>query len=76
MRIMDLIISTDTSIAHIASSLNLRTFLMLEYSPFWYWKDKSENNYYQNTQLEYFNQNTPGNWNFVINEIKNKLIKI
>ena len=76
MRNLDLIISTDTAIAHLASSLNLKLFLMLEHSPFWYWEGDVKNNIYQNINLKYFNQNKPGNWNFVINEIKNKLIKL
>ena len=73
MRNLDLIISTDTAIAHLASSLNLKTFLMLEHSPFWYWEGDVKNNIYQNINLKYFNQNEPGNWDFVLKQIETEI---
>jgi hypothetical protein len=75
MRNLDLIISTDTAIAHLASSLNLKTFLMLEHSPFWYWEGDVKKNIYQNINLKYFNQNEPGNWEFVLKQIKSEIKK-
>ena len=51
MRNLDLIISADTAVAHIASSLSLKTFLMLEHSPFWYFEGDEKNNIYQNLIL-------------------------
>ena len=75
MRNLDLIISTDTAIAHLASSLNLKTFLMLEHSPFWYWEGHEKNNIYKNINLKYFNQNEPGNWEFVLKQIENEIKK-
>ena len=73
MRNLDIIISSDTSIAHIASTLNLTTYLILEYSPFWYFNDELKNSVYQNIDLTYFNQDRPGNWDSAIKKIEKKL---
>ena len=73
MRNLDLIISTDTAIAHLASSLNLKTFLMLEYTPFWYWGLDEKNNLYNNLNLRYFKQKEPGNWDLVIKNVMNEI---
>ena len=73
MRNLDLIISTDTALAHLASSLNLKTFLMLEYTPFWYWELDEKNNLYNNLNLRYFKQKEPGNWDLVIKNVMNEI---
>ena len=73
MRHLDLIISTDTALAHLASSLNLKTFLMLEYAPFWYWGLDEKNNLYNNLNLKYFKQKEPGNWDIVIKNVMNEI---
>jgi len=73
MRNLDLIISTDTALAHLASSLNLKTFLMLEYTPFWYWELEEKNNLYNNLNLRYFKQKEPGNWDLVIKNVMNEI---
>ena len=76
MRSLDLIISTDTAIAHIASALKLKTYLMLEYSPFWYFAGDLEGNVYQNFNLRYFNQDKPGDWDSVIKMVEIEIKKL
>ena len=74
MRNLDLVISTDTSIAHIASAIGVKLYLLLEHSPFWYWNTTEVENYYQNNQITFFKQPVPGDWFSVINNLKNKLL--
>ena len=74
IRNLDLVISVDTSIAHLTAGLGVKLYLLLEYSPFWYWNIFESENYYQNSQITFFNQKVPGDWFSVINNLKNKLI--
>lgn len=74
MRCLDLIITTDTSTAHISAALGLRTYLMLEYGPSWYWNTKDKENYYQNKNLNFINQSRPGDWESVIYNIRNRIL--
>ena len=73
---LDLVISTDTALAHISSLLKLKTFLILEHSPFWYWDTDDKDNIYSNKEVKFFKQDAPGNWEFVINKINLELKKI
>ena len=69
MRSLDSIITTDTSIAHISACLDLKTYLMLEYSPYWYWTHENDKNYYQNKNLKIIKQTHPGDWFSVIEKL-------
>lgn len=73
MKQMDLIITTDTSTAHLAAALQVRVFIILEYSPFWYWYTNDSNNYYQNKNLKFYKQPKPGDWDKVIEKLKEDL---
>lgn len=73
---LDLVLTTDTALAHISSLLKLKTFLILEHSPFWYWDTDENDNIYSNKEVKFFKQDTPGNWEFVINKINLELKKI
>ena len=66
---MDLIISVDTSLIHLAGSLNKESFLMLPWCPEWRWfLDKSESPWYPSIRI--FRQESSGNWDSVIAQIK------
>ena len=71
---LNAVISTDTSIAHLAASMNIKLFLLLEHSPFWYWATLENENYYQNQNINFINQVAPGDWSSVLNELKNKIL--
>lgn len=73
MKNMDLIVTSDTSTAHISAALQLKTYLMLEYSPSWYWNNSEINNIYQNDELKFFKQTEPGNWQSVIYKLRNNI---
>lgn len=71
---MDLIISVDTSLIHLAGSLNKKSFLMLAWCPDWRWLLNNSNTpWYPSVKI--FRQSSLGNWNSVINQIEFELKK-
>ena len=74
IRNLDAVVSTDTSIAHLAASMNANLYLLLEYSPFWYWATSENENYYQNQNINFINQVVPGDWSSALNKLKNKIL--
>lgn len=69
---MDLIISVDTAVAHLAGMLGKKTYLMLPHCPDWRWGVKGkETVWYPSMQL--IRQNQPGNWQCVFEEINQLL---
>jgi tetratricopeptide (TPR) repeat protein len=72
---MDLIISVDTSLIHLAGSLNKSSLLMLPWCPEWRWLiDRSDSPWYPS--LKILRQESPGDWDSVITQIKIALEKI
>jgi ADP-heptose:LPS heptosyltransferase len=66
---MDLIISVDTSLIHLAGALGKKSFLMLSYSADWRWLlERNTSPWYDSVKI--FRQKLIGDWNFVINEIQ------
>ena len=71
---MDLIISVDTSLIHLAGSLNKPSLLMLPWCPEWRWLiDKSDSPWYPS--LKIIRQKSPGDWDSVVTQIKIALEK-
>ncbi|MFH0734109.1 MAG: tetratricopeptide repeat protein [bacterium] len=69
---MDLIITVDTSIAHIASAMGKETWILLPFSADWRWLEKrTDSPWYPSCTL--FRQNEPNIWNDVFEEIGKKL---
>lgn len=74
MKAMDIIISVDTSVAHLAGALGVKTFLMLPYVSDWRWfNDTKTTPWY--TSVEIFKQMDPISWEKPIEEIICKLKK-
>ena len=66
---MDLIISVDTSLVHLAGSLNKKVFVLLPYCPEWRWLSKGDHSpWYPNATL--FRQSSRGDWKAVIEAVK------
>ena len=66
---MDLVISVDTSVAHLAGALGIPCWLMLQYAPDWRWLQRgAATPWYPAHRL--FRQPTPGDWGPVIDEVK------
>ncbi len=79
---LDLVISVDTAIAHLAGSMNKKVWLLLDYAPDWRWgieepAPKSRGNetvWYPSMRI--FRQLKVGDWNGVMNEVWKELKKM
>ena len=70
---MDLIITVDTSLIHLAGTLNKKSFLMLPWCPEWRWLlNVNYSPWYPSVKI--FRQKSMGNWDSVIIEIQKEII--
>jgi tetratricopeptide (TPR) repeat protein len=65
---LDLVITVDTAVAHLAGALGIKTFLMLPYVSDWRWFDDTKNTSWYKS-VEIFKQNDPISWEKQIGEI-------
>ena len=71
---LDLVITVDTAIAHIASTMNKKTWIIISHVPDFRWGLKgSKTIWYDNVKL--YRQKKINNWNSVINDLEKDLIK-
>ena len=69
MQSLDLIISSDTGIAHLAGALGRPTWVALKYVPDWRWMlDRTDTQWYPTMRL--FRQAAPGDWASVFAQIE------
>jgi Glycosyltransferase family 9 (heptosyltransferase) len=69
---LDLVISVDTSVAHLAGALGEPVWILLPYNPDWRWLlDRDDSPWYPSARL--FRQQQIGNWAGVIDQVKNEL---
>ena len=69
MRNLDLVISCDTSIAHLAGTLNVPNWIALKYVPDWRWQlVRNDSPWYASTKL--FRQPEWGDWDTVFDQMK------
>ena len=69
---MDVIVTVDTSVAHLAGALGIKTFLLLPYVTDWRWfNDTKTTPWYRS--IEIFKQNDSISWEDPINNIINQL---
>ena len=71
MENLDLIITVDTSIVHLAGSLRKKTCLLLNEWCCWRWSDKPNTFWYP--EVEIFRQNELGDWKSVVEEVVGKI---
>ena len=72
MSAMDLVITTDTSVAHLAGALGRPVWVMLQFVPDWRWLlDRQDCPWYPTMRL--FRQNSPGDWAGVIASVVREL---
>lgn len=72
MKNLDLIITIDTSIAHLAGALGVPVWVLLPYKADWRWMlNKTNSPWYPTMRL--FRQKKPGDWETVIQEIIKEL---
>lgn len=61
LKSMDAVITVDTSVAHLAGALGVKTYLMLPYASDWRWFDDTKTTpWYQSVEI--FKQNEPISW--------------
>jgi len=72
---MDLIITIDTSVAHLACSIGMKVWILLPYIPDfrWFW-DIGNSPWYPNAKI--FRQSKPGDWDSVITDVVLELKRI
>lgn len=68
MKNLDLVITVDTSVAHLAGALGVPIWLLLPYSVDWRWTAQRTDSLWYPT-MRIFKQQTPLNWKPVINNI-------
>ena len=69
---MDLIISIDTSLIHLAGALGKKSFLLLPWIPEWRWLvDREDSPWYKSIKI--FRQKFMGDWNSLVNQIEFEL---
>lgn len=66
--LLDLVISVDTSIAHLAGAIGAPTFLLLAHVPDWRWlRDRDDTPWYSSMRL--FRQPARGDWDSVVRRV-------
>tara|TARA_Y100000287_G_C14226627_1_gene359379 strand:- start:809 stop:2233 length:1425 start_codon:yes stop_codon:yes gene_type:complete len=70
---LDLVITVDHLVAHLAGALNINTILMLPCVPNWRWDMNYRDSTVWYKSFKVFRQQTPGDWVSVINKVTNHL---
>ena len=69
---LDLVISVDTSVAHLAGALGKPVWILLQYAADWRWLlDRHDNPWYPSARL--FRQPKPGDWESVMPRVRDTL---
>ena len=70
--LMDLVISIDTSVAHLAGALGVPVWVLLTWAPDWRWLlDRDDSPWYPSMRL--FRQSVRGDWNSVLKRLELEL---
>ena len=68
MSCLDLVISSDTSVVHLAGALGTKVWVLLRYDADWRWlAERTDSPWYPSARL--FRQQTPGDWGSVIDQV-------
>ncbi len=65
---LDLVIMTDSAVAHIAGSLNTPVWVLLDANPYWYHGTSGAHSAWY-PSMRFFRQSTPGDWESVILDV-------
>lgn len=75
MKSLDLVITTDTALAHLAGALNVPTWVVLGYIPDWRWLlNRADSPWYPSMRL--FRQPKIGDWDSAFAEVHNALLEL
>lgn len=68
MSCLDLVISSDTSVVHLAGALGTKVWVLLRYDADWRWlAERADSPWYPNARL--FRQQAPGDWGGVVDQV-------
>jgi len=69
---MDIVISVDTSVAHLCAAMGIEVWLLLPYTPDWRWMhQRSDTPWYPSVKI--YRQTRKGKWNDVVQTVRNDL---
>jgi ADP-heptose:LPS heptosyltransferase len=73
LQCLDLLITVDTSVAHLAGSLGVKTWLLLPfYGTDWRWqRERTDSPWYPSMRL--IRQQKRGDWDYVLNKVSKEL---
>lgn len=72
---LDLVVTVDTVVAHLAGALGKPVWTLLGFAPDWRWQQKREDSpWYPSMRL--FRQQEPGDWNPVIDKVREGICRI
>jgi Flp pilus assembly protein TadD len=72
---LDLVISVDTSVAHLAGALGLPTWVLLPFAPDWRWmRGRADSPWYPDMKL--FRQERRGKWLPVLKKVREALLQV
>ena len=72
---MDIIISIDTPLIHLAGAIGKKSFLLLPWVCEWRWLiDREDSPWYESIKI--IRQKSIGDWSYVINKIENEISRL
>ncbi|HEY9842294.1 MAG TPA: glycosyltransferase family 9 protein, partial [Candidatus Obscuribacterales bacterium] len=70
---MDLVITVDTAVAHLAGAMGKPVWLLLHSLPYWFWQDGAESSpWYPGMRI--FRQRAAGDWQSVMEQLHASLV--
>ena len=71
---VDFLITIESSIAQLAGTMGIKTYLLLSYNPYWIWYSEQEKAKFYDT-IKIYQQDKPGSWDNAINQLEKDLNK-
>lgn len=75
VRALDLVVMTDSAVAHLAGSLGRRVLLLLDADPYWYWgRERDRTPWYPSIRL--FRQQRAGDWAGTVERARGAILEL
>ena len=76
LKSVDLLITSDTALAHLAGTMEINTYLILNYNPEWRWIIETNNKCFYSEKLRILKQKKFNNWQSVFDDLSEKIENI